>query len=90
MFKPAGMNTAPGESESTDLVSWLSAEMPEHGMAFSEEILEKGGVEQKNIGSEQKKGHTEQKNIGGEKEEAQRKALQRRLAGERGLLSRPG
>lgn len=75
VFKPAGMNSAPGEDgDSTgttdapnDLVSWLSAELPCHGKGFLEEMG--SGVQ-------------------GEKETERAKSLSKRLRNELGLLSR--
>ena len=75
VFKPAGMNSTPGEidspSETTggfqDLVSWLSGGMPDHGKGFPDENPEEGSSE---------------------KETQRLKALRRRLQNEQGLLSR--
>ncbi len=74
VFKPAGMNSAPGETGaesakadgSRDLVSWLSGEEPDQGRAFQEEVPD----------------------FSDEKETESLKALRRRLRTEKGLLSR--
>lgn len=82
VFKPAGMNSTRVEAGGpsgivggpADLVSWLSAEMPDHEKKFLEENLEAGGGDAVETG--------------GDAEEARGKALQRRLKREQGLLSR--
>ena len=74
VFKPAGMNSTPGENGaesgkaggSQDLVSWLSGEKPDQGRDFLEEIPD----------------------FRDEKEAEGLKALRRRLRTEKGLLSR--
>ena len=74
VFKPAGMNSAPGEigagsgkaDGSRDLVSWLSGEKPDQGRGFQEEAPD----------------------FRDEKESESLKALRRRLRTEKGLLSR--